>query len=72
VELISGADGTRTRGLLAASQSLSQLSYGPWATKCSGEFVVLSPVDAEALIVLAVERRSWIAVLWENSAIGIK
>jgi len=24
------------------------------------------------LIVLAVERRSWIAVLWENSAIGIK
>jgi hypothetical protein len=30
--LISGADGTRTRGLRAASASLSQLSYGPWST----------------------------------------
>ena len=29
----SGADGTRTRGLLAASQTLSQLSYGPWRAR---------------------------------------
>jgi hypothetical protein len=30
-----GANGTRTRDLLAASQTLSQLSYGPAVAKCS-------------------------------------
>jgi hypothetical protein len=29
-EQANGANGTRTRDLLAASQTLSQLSYGPW------------------------------------------
>src|SRR5690349_20354992 len=47
----SGADGTRTRGLRAASATLSQLSYGPWTAKCSGEFVVLCPVDPNVLVI---------------------
>ena len=32
-------------------QALSQLSYGPWAAKFSGELVVLSPADPASLIV---------------------
>jgi hypothetical protein len=48
----SGADGARTRDLLAASQTLSQLSYGPELPKCSLEFVRGSPVDSKILVVL--------------------
>src|SRR5262249_36527233 len=48
----SGADGARTRGLPAASRTLSQLSYGPkLPAKCSGELEIFSPTDAPALIV---------------------
>jgi hypothetical protein len=48
----SGADGTRTRALLAASQSLSQLSYGPSGLgQCSRELVILCPIDELALVV---------------------
>jgi hypothetical protein len=47
-----GADGTRTRGLRAASATLSQLSYGPVVSaKCSAELVLLSPIDASPLII---------------------
>jgi RimJ/RimL family protein N-acetyltransferase len=49
---VSGADGTRTRALLAASQSLSQLSYGPrLSAQCSREVVVICPIDPESLVV---------------------
>ena len=44
----SGADGTRTRGLLAASQTLSQLSYGPAPAKCSVETELLSETTRAA------------------------
>ena len=46
-----GADGARTRDLRAASATLSQLSYGPWTAKSSGEFVVLCPIDSQRLVV---------------------
>src|SRR5437879_1116433 len=49
--LSGGAGGTRTRGLLAASQSLSQLSYGPELRQCSVELVRLGPVDPDLLVV---------------------
>jgi hypothetical protein len=49
----SGADGTRTRDLVAASHSLSQLSYGPLGLRqCSRELEILGPMDAEPLVVL--------------------
>jgi hypothetical protein len=51
VELISGADGARTRDLRRATPTLSQLSYGPWAAKCSREFEEACPVDPDGLIV---------------------
>src|SRR6185437_15780688 len=50
--LESGASRARTGDLLAASQTLSQLSYGPVPAKCSGEFEVLGPVDPASLVVL--------------------
>lgn len=50
----NGADGTRTRALLAASQSLSQLSYGPLLpSKCSREVEVVCPIYPPPLIVPA-------------------
>jgi transposase len=48
----SGASRARTGDLLSARQTLSQLSYGPVAAQCSGEFEVLGPVDPPSLIVL--------------------
>jgi hypothetical protein len=47
----NGADGARTRDLVAASDALSQLSYGPKPAQCSGEIMILGPVDSAALIV---------------------
>ena len=47
----SGADGTRTRALRAASASLSQLSYGPSLSECNREVELVRPVDSQALIV---------------------
>ena len=50
--ILDGADGTRTRGLLAASQSLSQLSYGPsMVSQSSREVEVVGPIDAASLVV---------------------
>jgi hypothetical protein len=46
-----GADGTRTRALLAASQSLSQLSYGPGLAQCSCELELSRPPDSPLLVV---------------------
>ena len=49
---MDGADGTRTRGLLAASQSLSQLSYGPsMVSQSSREVEVVCPINAKSLVV---------------------
>src|SRR5438034_2505033 len=49
-----GADGTRTRALLPARLSLSQLSYGPWLPgQCSREIEIVSPIDSPLLIVQA-------------------
>src|SRR6266700_1460157 len=50
--LMSGASRARTGDLLSARQTLSQLSYGPVATQCIGEFEVLGPVDPPCLVVL--------------------
>jgi hypothetical protein len=47
----SGADGDRTRDLLAASQTLSQLSYGPKRGKCSREVEIVCPIDPSRLVV---------------------
>jgi hypothetical protein len=47
---------------LAASQSLSQLSYGPWVpSKSSREVEIISPIDSLGLVVLCgpnAERQS--------------
>src|SRR3954449_9708837 len=51
MELISGASRARTGDIVPARDALSQLSYGPRCSKCSGEFVVLRPVDAKSLVV---------------------
>jgi hypothetical protein len=49
---LSGADGTRTRALRAASASLSQLSYGPLVvSQCSREVEIVGPMDTAALVV---------------------
>jgi hypothetical protein len=59
----SGADGTRTRGLLAASQTLSQLSYGPsllnrngWRATSSARLTSLGPRSASADAAIPRER----------------
>ena len=47
---MDGADGARTRDLLAASQTLSQLSYGPsMVVQSSREPEVVRPVDSTRL-----------------------
>ena len=46
-----GADGIRTRDLLAASQTLSQLSYGPKGRQSSRELEIGGVVDACSLVV---------------------
>ena len=51
---MSGASRARTGDLLSARQTLSQLSYGPVAAQCIGEFEVLCPVDSPRLIVLGL------------------
>ena len=51
---LGGASRARTGDLDAASVALSQLSYGPTELpKCSAELEILSPIDAESLIVAA-------------------
>jgi hypothetical protein len=47
----SGASRARTGDLVHAMHALSQLSYGPRASKCSVERKIVSPVDAGALVV---------------------
>ena len=51
---MNGASRARTGDLVPARDALSQLSYGPVAAKCSGEFEVLGPVDSPRLIVLGL------------------
>jgi hypothetical protein len=46
-----GASRARTGDLQRATLALSQLSYGPEPAQCSVELVLLSPVDAELLVV---------------------
>src|SRR6266576_2169872 len=52
--LMSGASRARTGDLLAASQTLSQLSYGPARPKCSGEFEIFGPVNAGRGLVVSM------------------
>jgi hypothetical protein len=59
IGLCSGASGTRTRDLLTAGQTLSQLSYGPRKGMMSGEVYrrplpIPRPVDAQRQPVLTV------------------
>jgi hypothetical protein len=44
-----GANGTRTRDLLAASQTLSQLSYGPARTRVAKRLLYRFAGEAESM-----------------------
>jgi hypothetical protein len=59
---VDGADGTRTRALLAASQSLSQLSYGPlMVSQSNGEVAIVGPIHTPLVVPTGqhAERDRW-------------
>ena len=47
-----GANGTRTRDLLAASQTLSQLSYGPAGSRVSKVLLLLAGAMIGAVLLV--------------------
>ena len=61
--LQSGADGARTRDLVAASHALSQLSYSPRTRDCSSE--LLADVEDDAVVTEVAHAEPEVASLLE-------